>query len=459
MARHSPALDRLCRRLHRAFGPRLSTDPEALVAVGGDESGLPSCPPGAVIWPESTAEICTISRAAAELGVGLVPRGGGTGKAGGCIPTPAQMVVDLSRLNRVLDLRPRDMYALVEPGVITGQFDELVGEEGYMYPPDPGSRDSCTIGGNIATNAGGARAFKYGVTQRYVWRLDVVLPGGELLRTGRLSLKGVAGLDLASLLVGSEGTLGFIAQAAVHIIPKPPEVQTAWLSFASLAAASRAAEQVFTAGIVPRMVEVMDELALELVRGGTPFRVPDAGAGLLVETDGQPGVAMEELTRLCEIAVDHGATDSAIAMSEQQREAMRRARRLVSSRLKEDYPEKISDDIALPRSRMVELLEEARAAGESEGLTVSAYGHLGDGNLHLNILCRGEEERQRGLGLQRRLLGFVVSRGGTISGEHGIGILKRKYLPLEQPEELLAFQRRLKGLFDPRGIMNPGKVL
>ncbi len=420
---------------------------------------MPACLPGAVVWPQTADEIRVVCREAAELGVGLVPRGGGTGKAGGCIPASDQLVVDLSRMNRLLELHPKDQYALVEPGLITQVLDDRVGEVGYMYPPDPGSSESCTLGGNIATNAGGARAVKYGVTHQYVWRLDLVLPGGELLRTGRLSIKGVAGLDLSSLLVGSEGTLGFIAQAAMHIVPRPPEVQTAWLSFPNPQSASRAAERVFAAGLVPRMMELMDDLSMGLVRGTAPFPIPEAGAGLLIETDGQPGVAMDCMIRLCEIAMDHGATDSAIASSEKQREAMRRSRRLVSSRMKEEYPDKISDDVALPRSRMVELLEEARVAGERQDLTVSTYGHLGDGNLHVNILCRTDEERARGAVLQRELLAFVVARGGTISGEHGIGLLKRDHLHLEQSAELLAMQRRLKGLFDPQGIMNPGKVL
>ncbi len=455
----SVALDTLLTRLHRALGGRVSTDAEALEMAAGDESGLPPGAPGAVCWPESTAEVSLVAAEAAATGVPLVPRGGGTGKAGGCIPRGGELVVDVSRMNRLLDLRPQDMYAVVQPGLVNIELDRAAGEKGFMYPPDPASLESCTLGGNIATNAGGARAVKYGTTQRYVWGVTLVVPGGDVLRMGRRSIKGVAGYDLTSLVVGSEGTFGFVTEAVLHVIPAPPAVETAWLSFDDVPTASRAAERIFAAGITPRILEMLDKNALDAVRPKSAFQVPEAGCALLLETDGPDGVAFAELSRAAQLAIDHGATGSAIATSERDRDGMRRARRLVSSSLKELFPFKISDDVAVPRSRMAELLARAMREGEEAGMTVAAYGHLGDGNVHVNLLCRSGEERARARDLRRRLLGVVVGLGGTITGEHGIGLAKRDYLSLEQSAELIALQRRVKAAFDPKGLMNPGKGL
>ncbi|MEZ4270951.1 MAG: FAD-linked oxidase C-terminal domain-containing protein, partial [Myxococcota bacterium] len=390
------------------------------------------------------------------LAVGVVPGGGGTGKAGACIPRPDEVVVDLSQMNRILEIHPADGYAVVEGGVINAVFDRELNTLGYMYPPDPASRESCTLGGNIATNAGGPRALKYGVTANYVWGTEVVLPGGDVVRPGRRSIKGVAGLNISALMVGSEGTLGFVSRATLRIVPMPRDVQTAWLSFVDAATASRAAEKIFAAGLMPRMMEVLDRLSMDLVRPVSTFQIPKAGAALLVETDGPEGYALNELTRLCEIATDHGAQDSAVATNEKQRLAMRRARQLVSSRMKEAYPHKISDDIAVPRSQMVTLLDYAEQRAAKHSVTLATYGHMGDGNLHINLLC---DKKQRPMAEEARthVLKFAISIGGTISGEHGIGLTKRHQLPWQQASELLTLQQTLKHGFDPQGIMNRGK--
>jgi glycolate oxidase len=452
------SVDTLLTRL-RDLGDRVRTDPEALERVGGDESGLPPGAPAAVILPESTAEVVQVAREAADLAVPLVPRGAGTGKAGACIPAPGQVVVDMSRMNRLLEVRPNDQYAVVQPGVITGDLDTAAAEVGFFYPPDPGSWESCQLGGNIATNAGGMRAVKYGVTQRYVWALELVLAGGDVLRVGRRSIKGVAGLDLTSLIVGSEGTLAFVTEATVHIIPKPAAVETAWLTFPDILAASHAGNAIFAAGHLPRIMEVLDRTALDSVRSVGDFAIPEgAGAALLVEMDGGEGDAFDDLLAVAEVATNAGATDSAIARSEKEREAMRRTRRLVSSSLKEHHPFKLSDDVAVPRSRMVEMLERTAEAAGRGGLRLCAYGHLGDGNLHLNLLCDTEAERELARGFRRTLLEIAIQLGGTISGEHGIGLAKRNDLSLEQSTQVIAWQRRLKATLDPRGILNPGKV-
>ncbi len=459
MAPRTPALDTLLARLSARLGSRLSVDPDALAGASKDESGLPAGSAGAVAWPTSTEEVASLMREAQDLGVPVVPRGAGTGKAGGCIPQGGELVVDVSRMNRILELRPADMYAVVQPGLITAELDRAAAEHGLMYPPDPASWESCSIGGNIMTNAGGPRAVKYGVTQRYVWGLELVLMGGQVLRCGRRSIKGVAGYDVTSFVVGSEGTLALVTEATMHVVPRPAAVETAWLSFADTVSASRAGERIFQAGIVPRMLEMLDRTAMDAVRAKTSFKVPAGGAAILLETDGQPEEARAQLLRACELAVLAGASDSAVAEAERDREGMRRARRLVSGSLKEAFPYKLSDDVAVPRSRMPELLERAQELGAPRGVLVCAYGHLGDGNVHINLLCRTVEERQAARELRQSVLKLAVSLGGTVTGEHGIGIAKREALLFEQSEGLVSLQRRLKQAFDPAGLLNPGKAL
>ena len=455
MSPRTQAADTLLQRV-ASWGDRVRTDAEALDQVATDASASAAGLAAAVVFPQSTAEVSLLAREAAALGVGLVPRGAGTGKAGGCVPGAGEVVVDLFRMNALLQLHPNDLYAVVQPGLITAQLDRAAGEVGLMYPPDPASWESCSLGGNIATNAGGPRAVKYGVTARYVWGLEVVLAGGDVLQMGRRSIKGVAGLDLTALMVGSEGTLGLITQATLHLVPAPRGVQTAWLTFTTPEAASSAAARVFAAGMLPRMLELLDPMALAAARPLARWDMPPGDTALLVETDGaSDDQAYQDLLALCTVA---GADHAAVARSEKEREGMRQSRRQVSSALKTTYPYKVSDDIAVPRSRMHALLAVAQTYAAEAGLLACAYGHLGDGNLHVNILCKTPEERARSQAVRQRLWQFAVSAGGTISGEHGIGLTKRAALPMEQSEGLLNAQRRVKAALDPHGIMNPGKV-
>ena len=448
-------MDTFKARLHPVLGPRLRDDTEALQRVAGDESSVAPQAPAAVLCPHNVAEVSQIARQAAELGIGLVPRGAGTGKAGGCVPLAGQVVVDVSGLNQLKQMCADDLYAVVQPGLINRQLDLAAQQVGLMYPPDPASWESCSIGGNIATNAGGPRAVKYGVTQAYVWGLQVVLAGGEVLAVGRRCIKGVAGLAMASLFVGSEGTLGIVTEAIMHLVPAPRGVSTAWLVFANPQAASQATSRIFRAGIVPRMLELLDAPALRAVAPHVTWPMPAGQAALLVETDGSDDtVAMQQMQRLCEAAAPE---QSLVAPSEQAAEAMRRTRRLVSSSLKRQYPYKISDDIAVPRSQMPALLTEAHRQAQRAGLAASAYGHMGDGNLHINLLCETPEQRAATSLVRRALYTFAVQHGGTMSGEHGIGLAKRSALDIEMNDGQLAAQRRIKAALDPAGIMNPGK--
>jgi glycolate oxidase len=452
------ALENLMCRLAPQFGERLidlREAPEQQRRVNQDASHAPPGDGAALVLPKSTAEVSAVAAAAQEFGVPMVPRGAGTGKAGACIPATGNLVVDLGGMRQLLSLRPADQFAVVQPGLITEQLDLAAGAAGLMYPPDPASWSTCSLGGNIATNAGGPRAVKYGVTARYVWGLEVVLAGGEVVRMGRQCLKGVAGLAMAPLWVGSEGTLGLITEATLHLVPAPRGVQTAWLSFASPAAASAAGSRIFAGGIMPRMLELLDDPALTAVRPAVGWPMPTSAAALLVETDAHDmEAARRQMERLCELAAPDGAqlaSDGATA------EAMRQTRRLVSSSLKALYPQKVSDDIAVPRSRMPDLLEQAQACSRAAGIGASAYGHMGDGNLHVNFLCRTVEERQRTVEVRQALYRWAVAQGGTVSGEHGLGLTKRAALDIEFRPESLRLQRRIKKLFDPHNLLNPGK--
>jgi glycolate oxidase len=429
-------------RLAATLGERLRIDAEACGSAAGDESGLPKVPPAAVCQVRTIDEVRRICVEASQLGIGLVPRGGGSGKAGGCIPRAQDVVVDCSQMASILNLQVRHQFADVQPGVINIDLDRAAAEEGFMYPPDPASLESCTLGGNIATNAGGPRAVKYGVTANYVWGLDVMRIDGSLLRMGRRSIKGVAGLNLTGLMVGSQGVLGFIVGATLHIVPRPREVATAWLTFDSLAAACAAGDRVFAAGVVPCIMEIMDRTVVDLVRPVSRFKAPQGEAALLVETDG--GDAEAQLLRLCERAE---ASATLVAASVAQAEDLRRARRLVSGRLKEAYPRKYSDDLAVPRGDMGTLLQRAK---DIAGTDCSVYGHLGDGNVHINVLS-GDKV------LRDAIVQEAWALGGTVTGEHGIGLAKREDLLREQGPALVALQAELKSVFDPRGLMNPGK--
>ncbi|MEL6548022.1 MAG: FAD-linked oxidase C-terminal domain-containing protein, partial [Myxococcota bacterium] len=413
-------------------------------SVAGDWSGLAPVTPAALVRPRTREDVIMLAREASRFEVGLVPRGAGTGKVGGAIPTEQQVVVDLSAMNRVLRFEPDDQYAVVQPGVLTAELDRLAASRGLMFPPDPASWETSTIGGNIATNAGGPRALKYGVTSRYVWGVELVTAGGEVLRSGRRSLKGVTGFDLTSLVVGSEGTLGIVTEATIHVIPRPRFVEGAWLGVSSALEAEHIARRIFSAGFTPRSLELLDEEALSAV--GVEHTIPSAEpVAVHVELDGGSHSVRQELEDLCAAAAPASIH---IADGDEERERFRALRRAASNALKRRYPFKLSDDIAVPRSQMHVFIDKARRLASENGLRIAAYGHLGDGNLHLNRLAATPEERIQAETLREPLLRLALSLGGTLTAEHGVGLTKRSALPLELSDEMIELQRRIKKTFD-----------
>jgi glycolate oxidase len=424
-----------------------------------DESDSGVFPPDVVVFPENTAQVSAVFRTCQSLGVPFTPCGARSGKSGGSLPLRGGVVVSLERMNRILSVSLEDLTAVVQPGVITGDLMKAVEEQGLFYPPDPNSWEFCTMGGNVAENAGGPRALKYGVTRDYVIGLEWVLPSGEVLRLGRRTIKGVAGYDLVGLFVGSEGTLGVATEITVQLIPKPRYVKTALVIFDSVHTAARAISAVLAAGILPRTLELIDEVALQAVDGRGFNFPPGAGSAVIAEVDGNVEDGLfAELGQLGEICERHGATEVLVAQDESQREKLWAARRVVSRALRALRPHKISEDIVVPRSRIPDLIQALKKMGGELGLLVATYGHAGDGNLHANILYEGPHQRALVETAIHRMLELTVSMGGTITGEHGVGHAKREYLAMEQPEPVLELQRQLKRFFDPSGMLNPEKI-
>lgn len=434
-------------------------DPDLLAGYARDASEMGVHPPAAVVFAHDRADVQRVLRFASERRIPVTPCAARTGKAGGSLPLFGGIALSLERMDRILAFRRDDLTMVVEPGVRTGAVMEAAEEVGLFYPPDPNSWETCTIGGNVATNAGGPRALKYGVTKDYVLGLEAVLPSGEVIRTGRQTIKGVAGYDLTHLLVGSEGTLAVITEVTLELIPLPRHVRTALCIFPDAVAAGRGIAEVLAAGILPRTLELFDDCAIASV-GRAGIFPEGAGAAVLAETDGgDPDEVMQSLERLGSICLEAGAEDVLVASTEAQRRELWASRRQVSEALRRLHPRKISEDVVVPRSKIPEAIERFKRAGADHGLTVATYGHAGDGNLHANVLYDRADEKPLVDSCIEAIVRIALDLGGTITGEHGVGMAKKSFLPWEQGEATIALQRRLKELFDPAGILNPGKIL
>jgi glycolate oxidase len=439
---------------------RLVLDPERREAHGRDESDLGAFPPDVAVIVEDAEEIRAVFAIASRHRVPVIPVAARSGKSGGILALEGGIAVSLERMNRILEISPEDLVARVEPGVVTGVLQAEVEKHGLFYPPDPNSLEMCTLGGNVAENAGGPRALKYGVTREYVLGLTAVVPTGEIVRMGRRSIKGVAGYDLTGLFVGSEGTLGIVTEITLKLVPRPRHVATALVVFRSVEDAARAVSRVLAQGVLPRCLELLDDVSLAAAAKTSPYRFPaDAGAALLVETDGNDEEGtFAEIVRVAEAVQGEAAGEVILAQNEAQRREIWETRRYLSVNLKSLHPRKLSEDVAVPRSKIPAMIAQAKEIGARRGFTVATYGHAGDGNLHCNVLFDRLEERASVDAAVAEILRAAVDLGGTITGEHGVGYAKRDFLEYEQGRELVALQRRLKAVFDPLGILNPGKI-
>jgi glycolate oxidase len=447
--------------LGAALSPdRVVLDADRLEAYGRDESDLGTFPPQLAVLPQTAEEVRTIFAVATRHAIPVIPVAARSGKSGGSLAPLGGIALSVERMDRILEIDPENLTARVEPGVITGRFQEEVERRGLFYPPDPNSLDMCSLGGNVAENAGGPRALKYGVTREYVLGLTAVIPTGEILKMGKRTIKGVAGYDLTALMVGSEGTLGVVTEITLKLLPRPRHVSTALVCFESVIAAARAVARVLAQGVIPRCLELLDDVSLAACAKTAPFRFPPgAGAALLVETDGNDAdQVFSEICRVAELVKADATGEIVLAQNEQQRRDIWQTRKYLSMNLKSLHPLKISEDIAVPRSQIPAMVDLSREIGKRHGLTIATYGHAGDGNLHANILFDREEQRPKVDQAVAEILRGAVALGGTITGEHGVGLAKRDFLELEQGRELVALQRRLKAVFDPKGILNPGKI-
>lgn len=454
-------LERALLEIDRALGSgRVLTDPEVLEPYSHDESETAPRTPDAVVRATNAADVAATLRIANAHRIPVTPRAGGTGRVGGAVPVEGGIVLAFEGMQRIRGLETADQLAIVEPGVVTGELHRAVESEGLFYPPDPNSLGGCRIGGNVSANAGGPRAFKYGVTRDYVLGMQVVLADGTILSVGRRTPKGVTGYDLTSLFVGSEGTLGVITEITLGLVPNPPAVGTLLAFYDDDRSVARAVSALASVRIVPRCIELLDSIALGLVERDAGLPAPaGAKAMLLVELDGEPGALEADLERAGNALTELGALEVLVASKAGERERLWAARRELSRTLRRSARFKLSEDVVVPRSRLAELLARCRELSERHRIVMPTYGHAGDGNLHVNFLWEDESQRPAVDAAIEGLFRAVVSMQGTLSGEHGIGVLKRPYLPLEQSEALIELQRQIKRTFDPQGILNPGKIL
>ena len=460
----SPSID--CANL---FGSELGhrgivrPDNPALEDYGRDESYLRGYSPECAVLCESREQVHIALRLAKEHGIPVTPRGAGSGMTGGAIPVRGGIVLSTERMTKIIDIDIDDLVAVVEPGTILGDLQDAVDDQGLFYPPDPASLAMCSVGGNVATNAGGPRAFKYGVTREYVLGLEVVLMGGEVLRCGRRTAKGVSGYDLVGGFVGTEGTFAVSTEITLKLLPRPPGVSTLLAVFPSMTAAGAAISDLLRTGFRPRTLEIMDRASIDHVRPKARFRFPaDAGAAALIEIDGPEDGLESQLIAVGELCEGQGAVDVVVAQDAQARRALWEARRICSQSLKAGHRHKINEDICVPRGALVEMLARIDTIAAGAGFPVATFGHAGDGNLHVNILCDDDMAdhavHQRIDRCVAQLFAATIDLRGTLSGEHGIGLAKARYMPLEHSDRALHWQRQWKAMWDPDNLLNPGKI-
>ncbi|MGA3169433.1 MAG: FAD-linked oxidase C-terminal domain-containing protein [Chthoniobacteraceae bacterium] len=450
-------------RLAEIIGPDAVRDDVETLELLSRDKWFASTLPDVAVFPTSTDMVGAILRFANEHEIPITPRGAGFGYVGGCVPAHRGIALSLARMNRIKEIHAADGVAVVEPGVITGDLQAAACAQKLFYPPDPASLKDCSIGGNIATNAGGPRCMKYGVTRHYVLGLEVVLAGGEVLRTGSRTHKNKTGFDLIGMFVGSEGLLGVVTEATLRLLPLPPARAVLSASFPALRQASDAVQRILAAGYLPAALEVADAFTLNAAREhlGTAI-VPEGEGHLLVELDGQEASVKSEAAALASLLRDLGALHLDQAFGDEEAERLWELRRKFSESLKSTGLTKLNEDIVVPRSRLVDLAEFAAGLRKKYGFPVACFGHAGDGNIHTNIMAANYDDpkirEQVGRALDE-LFAQVLAWGGVITGEHGVGLAKKRWWPEATSPVSRHVHAALKKALDPKGILNPGKFV
>ncbi len=419
--------------------------------------------PDIVVFAESTADVQAVMKFANEHEIPVTTRGGGVGYVGGAVPWKGGIVLSVRRMDEILEINPTDGVAVVQPGVILGDLQKAVRDQGWFYPPDPSSLKECTVGGTVATNAGGPRCLKYGVTRHYVLGLEVVLADGRVLRTGGRCHKNKTGFDLIGMFVGSEGLLGVVTEITVRIIPHPPARATFSVGFREFREAATAVQRIFAEGYLPSALEIADKFTLEAARNypGNDF-IPDGDAHLLVDLDGQESSVKSEVESLRGLLESLQPLSIDVAFGQDQCEQLWEIRRSFSYSLRDTGLKKLNEDIVVPRSRLMDLVHFGQQLQEETGYAVASFGHAGDGNIHVNIMVEERvlvEEKDKVDAALDRLFHQVLDWKGVITGEHGIGLAKKRWFSAATSDVSREVHSGLKAMLDPKGILNPGKFV
>lgn len=443
-------------------GDKVSTAAEVIETHSIDK-WLVGHPPDVVAFAETTEDVAAVLKFANDKGVAVTTRGAGVGYVGGAVPMQGGIVLSVARMQQIKEVNPADGVAVVEPGVITGDLQAAARKVGWFYPPDPASLKECSIGGNVATNAGGPRCLKYGVTRHYILGLEVVLADGTIARLGGRCHKNKTGFDLIGMFVGSEGLLGVVTEITCRLIPNPPARAMLSASFGTFAEAAASVQAILDAGFLPAALEISDKFTLGAARDHVGSEmIPDGDAHLLVELDGQPGSVKLETASLAELIKGRGCLSLGTAEDEAGCEAIWDIRRAFSYSLRATGLTKLNEDIVVPRGKLVELVEFCEQLQADCGLPIASFGHAGDGNIHVNIMVDGIEDptvRERSDAALDKLFKGVLALGGAITGEHGVGIAKKRWIEDALHPGALDLTKRLKAALDPNGALNPGKFV
>lgn len=417
--------------------------------------------PDAIVRPQSVDQISVLLKLANEERFAVIPRGSGSGLSGGSVPVENSIVLLTNQWDRIIEIDEKNLTVWVEPGVITAKLHAAVEKLGLLYPPDPGSAAICTIGGNVAENAGGLRGLKYGVTKNYVMGMEVVLPNGEVIVTGGKSVKDVAGYSLKDFLIGSEGTLGVLTKILLRLIPKPQTSKTMLAFYSKLSGAAETVSDIIAAKITPAALEFLDNTTIRCVEEYAKLGLPtNIESLLLIEVDGRVAEVEEDGRRIFEICKRRGATEIRVAADEAEAISLRSARKVAFSALARVRPTTILEDATVPRSEVAPMLEKINRIATGHGLTFGNFGHAGDGNLHPT--CLTDERDTKQIHLAELAFGEIFDEalrlGGTITGEHGVGLSKLRFLEKAAGEPAIEMMRRIKASVDPNGVLNPGKI-
>lgn len=453
----------LAKDLARLVGPEgFRTDPEDLLVYRHDAIAyFAQGEPAAVVLPQDTAQAAGVMAYASQNGIPLTPRGAGSGLSGGCTPVRGGIVLDTKRMKGILEINRGNLTARVEAGAVLAEFQKAVEAQGFFYPPDPQSKSVCTLGGNVATRAGGPRAVKYGTTVNYVLGLEAVLPDGEVINTGSSCVKHSAGYDLTHLLTGSEGTLALITQATVRLLPKPPATCTALAVCPTMEMAARIVSETIAGGVVPSMLELLTTASLVVFNRVVNPPLPEEGeACLLMEFDGTAEEALRQAQEMAGACRDMGAIDVRVVPRPEEAAVYWTVRSRLYPLIVSRFKRVVTEDVTVPRDRIPEFAAKVMGIAREMGLSMGLTGHAGDGNMHPTIRMDevSDESQARADQAMAQVVKAGLALGGVISGEHGVGLHKAEFLELELGREQIALMRRIKKAFDPKGIMNPGKI-